>query len=303
MWNRKVRRNFNLILGFVIILGFICLFIFSKFSGNKPTNFLVDPPSKNLTKNSNNLENVVKNTLQGTNGTYSVAIKNLKTNEAYFLNEHKSYKAGSLYKLWIMAVAFKQIQDEILDESEQLSGDISDLNKKFNIDEESAELIEGEIYFSVASSLRQMITISHNYAAFLLTEKVKLSKIREFIKEHNFNETIIGEKLPTTTAFDLALFLEKLYKGELGSSENTQRMLGLLKEQTLNNKLPKYLPSEIVLAHKTGEIDFLTHDAGIVYLNNGDYIIVVLSESPSLIDAEDVIAKISKATFDYFTKN
>lgn len=303
MWNRKVRRNFNLILGFVIILGFVFLIIFSKFYGNKSTNFLVDPSSKNPAKNSNNLENVVKNALQGTNGTYSVAIKNLKTNETYFLNEHKSYKAGSLYKLWIMAVAFKQIQDGILDETESLSDDIAELNKKFNIDEEGAELTEGEINFSVASALRQMITISHNYAALLLTEKVKLSKVREFIKEHNFNETIIGKDLPTTTAFDTALFLEKLYKGELGGIENTQKMLGFLKEQTLNNKLPKYLPSEIVVAHKTGEIDFLTHDAGIIYSSRGDYIIVVMSESSFPADTEDVIAKISKSVFEYFTKN
>lgn len=298
MWNRKVRRNFNLISGFVIILGFVFLIIFSKFSGNKVTNL-----SSNTNKNNNNLENVVKNTLQSTNGVYSVVIKNLKTNETYFLNEHKSYKAGSLYKLWIMAVAFKQIQDGILDETERLSGDIAKLNKKFNIDEEGAELTEGEINFSVASALRQMITISHNYAALLLTEKVKLSNVKAFIKEHNFNETIIGEELPSTTAFDTALFLEKLYKGELGSIENTQKMIDFLKEQTLNDKIPKYLPSGVVIAHKTGEIDFLTHDAGIVYSNKGDYIIVVMSESTSPSGAEDVIAKISKSVFEYFTKN
>ncbi len=300
MWNRKFRKNFNLVLGFAILLGFALLFIFSKFVSYKSTNFLVDPISKKPIVKNNNLENIVQNVLSGTNGTYSVVIKNLKNNETYFLNEHQTYKAGSLYKLWIMAVVFKQIQGGIFEESEQLSGDIAQLNKKFNIDEENAELTEGEINFSVSSALRQMITISHNYAALLLTEKVKLSNVREFIKERSFNETIIGEDLPTTTAFDVALFLEKLYKGELGSSENTSKMFSFLKEQTLNNKLPKYLPVETILAHKTGEIDFFTHDAGIVFSSSGDYIIVVMSESSNPAGAEDIIAKISKATFNYF---
>lgn len=81
---------------------------------------------------------------------------------------------------------------------------------------------------------------------------------------------INGEN-PTTTSFDIALFFEKLYKGELANEENTQKMLDLLKKQELNNKLSKYLPEEIDVAHKTGEIGWFSHDAGIVYTNYGDY--------------------------------
>ena len=77
-------------------------------------------------------------------------------------------------------------------------------------------------------------------------------------------------------------------------------MIGLLKMQKLNEKLPKYLPNGTVVAHKTGEIDFLTHDAGIIYTKNGDYIIAIFSESDYPPGAKERIAQISKAVYNYF---
>ena len=79
-------------------------------------------------------------------------------------------------------------------------------------------------------------------------------------------------------------------------------MLDLLKSQKLNNKLPKYLPQEIDVAHKTGEIDSLTHDAGIVYAPTSDYIIVILSKSDYPPGAEERIADISRAVYEYFVR-
>ena len=79
-------------------------------------------------------------------------------------------------------------------------------------------------------------------------------------------------------------------------------MLDLLKKQKLNNKLPANLPEGVEIAHKTGEIGYFTHDAGIVYTSKGDYIIVVLSQSDMPSAAEDRIASISKNVYDYFQK-
>ncbi len=79
-------------------------------------------------------------------------------------------------------------------------------------------------------------------------------------------------------------------------------MLDLLKSQKLNNKLPKYLPQEIDVAHKTGEIDSLTHDAGIVYAPTSDYIIVILSDSNDPNSAEERIAEVSKNVYNYYSQ-
>jgi len=154
---------------------------------------------------------------------------------------------------------------------------------------------------SVNQALNQMITISHNYAAMLLTQKNKVSTIRDWITDKGFKDSSVGGQ-PSTTAHDMVLFFDKLQKGELANAENTQKMLEFLKKQQLNDKIPADLPNNIVIAHKTGELGLFSHDAGIVYTPKGDYIIAVLSKSDTPAAAEKRIADVSKAVYDYFQK-
>jgi beta-lactamase class A len=256
------------------------------------------PTQQSATK----LATVVEKALAGSTGTYGIAIKNLRTGESYYRYEHKSFESASLYKLWVMAATYKQVKDGKLKESDVLTDDIVDLNSKFNIASESAERTDGSISLSVSSALQQMITISHNYSALLLTSQIKLSALSAFLNDSGLTESRIGEP-PQTTASDTLKFFEKLYKGQLTDKTYTDKMLGLLKKQQLNQKLPKYLPDETVMAHKTGELDNVSHDAGIVYTPNGDYAIVILSDSKYPIGAEERIAKISKAVYNYFVSN
>ena len=43
------------------------------------------------------------------------------------------------------------------------------------------------------------------------------------------------------------------------------RMLGILKDQRLNGKIPFWLDGKVACAHKTGEDKNITHDVGILY--------------------------------------
>ena len=256
-------------------------------------------------KNTASLQKVVEETLSGTKGTYGIVIKHLKTAESYSVGEHEIFEPGSLYKIWVMAAAFQQIQEEELKEDEILSQDIEVLNKKFRISSDAAELKEGTMTFTVSQALAQMITISHNYAALLLSERLRNSHIREFLSSHGFLESYISnsDDPPKTTPYDIALFLEKLYKGELVDKESSEKMIELLKQQTLNDGIPKYLPANVSVAHKTGEIEWFKHDAGIVFsppAGGGDYIIVILSESSSPLGAQERIAQVSEAVYKYF---
>lgn len=250
------------------------------------------------------LGKVVQASLNGTTGTYGIVIKNLKTNESYSFNEHKVFLSGSLYKLWVMALSYKQIQAKTLLPDEILSEDIVTLNKDFYIDPDLAEETEGNITLSVTQALHQMIVISHNYAALLLTKKIGLSKVAAFLSGNGFTESQVGTHgdAPKTTAFDIALFYQKLYNYQLADQEHTKEMLDLLKAQQLNDKIPKYLPDSIDSAHKTGELGQFNHDAGIIFSPKGNYIIVVLSETNNPAAAKERIAKISEGVYNYFTK-
>ena len=308
MRNQRSSIKIIKLLGVILTTGFVLLVIFNQLVKNEQNETgLISPISDTISfivapfKN-NSLKNIVQDSLEGTKGTYGAVIKNLKTGDFYAINEHAVFETASLYKIWVMAIVFDQIQNGELKEDEELSEDIKVLNDKFNISSESAELTEGTITFTVNQALEQMITISHNYASLLLTKKIKLSSVKTFLQKEGFDESTVGTDggSPTSTPYDIALFFEKLYKGKLANPQDSNRMLGLLKRQKLNDKLPKYLPSGTIIAHKTGEIDSLTHDGGIVYGPKSDYIIVVLSESNSPAAAEERIAHISKKVSDYF---
>lgn len=312
---RRPRRRFVRLVFFIIICALL-YYAFKHFDSNilgtttytdlPETRISTSNPLKKIVKiePSASLKEAVDKALEGTKGKYALVIKNLKTGENYYQNQDEVFDAGSLYKLWIMASVFKQIEEGKLTEDQVLSQSIETLNRKFGIDPELAELQEGGITQTVSLALQQMITISHNYSALLLTEKVRLSTVATFLKTNGFTLSKVGTEgdAPITTASEMALFLEKLYNGKLGSEDSTNKMTELLKKQKLNKKLPKYLPPGIPIAHKTGELGWFSHDVGIVYLDKGDYVIVVLSESSSPSGAEERIAEVSKAVYEYFSK-
>ncbi len=255
-------------------------------------------------ENSKELELIINNILVNDRKNYSIVIKNLKTGERYYYNENKIYDSASLYKLWVMGEAYNLIENGKLDKSEVLSANVSDLNEKFNISSESAELTEGEVSRSVSNALENMIKISDNYSALLLSSRIKISNVAKFLITNQLLESKVGtaEDNPKTSAKDVALFFEKLYNGEFANEQYTNEMLTLLKKQQINTKLSKYLPKNIDVAHKTGELGKISHDSGIVYLDKGNYIIVALSETEAPLVANENIANISKEVYSYFTK-
>ncbi len=250
---------------------------------------------------SSGLKAAVGKALNNATATYAIAIKNLKTDEFYYLNGHRQFNAASLYKLWVMASTYEQIEKGRVNEDDLMRQEVSVLNEKFKIATEEAEMTEGEVEMSVRGALERMITASDNYSALLLTEKIGIRAVTDFLSFYEFNNSSFGQP-PKTTAYDAALFFEKLYNGQLASQENTTKMIDLLKGQALNQVLPKYLPEATVVAHKTGDLNPVAHDAGIVYAEKGDYVIVILSESSNPLGAKERIAEISQAVYEYFSQ-
>lgn len=249
--------------------------------------------------NSNSLGVYIDSVLLGAQGTYGIAVKNLKTGETYYYNEHRKFAAGSLYKTWILATAYQLIENGELTEGEILSRNADVLNREFGIASESAEMKQGAVTFSVYDAMDKMITISHNYAALLLSDRVNMSNVQDFLQNYDFLESSTGSP-PLTTPFDMAKYFEKLYYNELASKEDTEKMLSFYLKQQINQKIPKYIPKGIPIAHKTGEIDEYSHDAGIIYSDAGNYILVVMTESNVRDAADERISEISRVVYDYF---
>lgn len=282
----------------ILALFLVILLLFLGTKGLPRNRFSIE-----LVGHSSNLEKMVSKSLENSMGTYAMAIKNLKSGEEYYQEADRIFPAGSLYKLGTMLATLEQIEKGEVGEDETISGDVSQINRILGVSDEEAEVKQDRIDFTITDALRQMITISHNYAAVLLTEKVGVNKAQEAINRLGLvNTKIDTTDKPTTTARDMLTFFEKVYKREKVSVYTSSKIISLLLQQELNDRIPKYLPKEAKVAHKTGEIDFTKHDAGIVFTARGDYIIVVLSETDNPSVASERIANLSKEVYEYFSK-
>lgn len=106
------------------------------------------------------------------------------------------------------------------------------------------------------------------------------------------------EALNVTTAADIAELYLMLVNGQIVSESVSQEMLALLEDQQINDRIPAYLPEDTVVAHKTGNLDGLVHDAGVVFTPSGPVVVVVLTEDVEEWQAIDLIATIARLAYD-----
>ena len=121
------------------------------------------------------------------------------------------------------------------------------------------------------------------------------------------------EENDETSPRDVGKMLELLYTGKWVNREADDQALSIMKLCQTNSRIPKFLPPGTSVAHKTGSIDRVANDAGIVYTANGDYILALFyngntaSEEEYLTNSnyligEELLASISRDIYNAFVQ-
>lgn len=249
---------------------------------NEPPSIHANSPSPKPTKvPETNIQRLLNSEIQKLPGTYHVVVKDLKSTQTYTTSADKNIPTASIYKLAVMYKTYDAIEKGELKKDQTLSGDLT-----------------------VEKALGLMITISDNTSALLLAEKLGWSNINNFLITNGINGfNLMIKDYPTTTALAVSDLLEKIYKKEAVSPSASEEMLKLMLAQTRNDRIPLNLPTNINVAHKTGELDNFRHDAGIVYGLKSDYIFVFLTETPVPEESYGNIAKLTKTMFEALEKD
>ena len=105
----------------------------------------------------------------------------------------------------------------------------------------------------------------------------------------------------TTTARDLAILLRQIVAQKAASPASTRVMLDMLLGQEFNDGIPAGLPAGVRVAHKTGEITALLHDAAIVYPpGRNPYVLVILTRGlPEHDSLARLTADLSRLMYDW----
>lgn len=108
----------------------------------------------------------------------------------------------------------------------------------------------------------------------------------------------------TTTARDLGLLLEAIEKRRAASPRSCNEMLAILGRQELNREIPAGLPPGTRVAHKTGQISGVLHDAALVYPpEKSPYVLVVLTRNiPDERIARTLIVDLSRLVYEHIAR-
>jgi len=238
-----------------------------------------------------------------------VYFKRLDTGETLEYNSTESFPAASVIKIAIMMEAFNQASAGKLD-----------LSKIVTIDKDTGgprgsgilKHLRLPVNLSVYNLCTLMIIISDNIASNKMIDLVGFDNVTRFCNKMGapgivLRRYFIGaaiddpEKDNLVTPWALGILLEKLYNKQLVSAEASEEMLAIMKKQQVNHKIPRYLPRNTVVAHKTGTQPITSHDAGIVFVPEGrDYVLVVCTTGiPARPKGNDLVAEVSKTVYEY----
>ncbi len=288
--------------------------------GSSPRSALATPRPDPFLPDS--IRKKIDSIFQSQKGSFALAFKDLTTGKSLFVHERESFHAASTMKVPVLIEIYRQaalgrlaLSDSVVLKNEFTSIADSSLFHLSPDDDSEQELYQhiGEKR-TIHELAYQMITVSSNLATNLLIDKVNPRNITAALQELGAADIHVLRGVEdnaayqrgmnnTVTAYGLLTIFEKMANRTLVSPAASTAMIRILLDQHYNEIIPARLPADIQVAHKTGWIKGINHDAGIVFLpDNKKYVLVLLSK-----DTEDdkaaiaAMAAVSAILYQYVT--
>lgn len=228
-------------------------------------------------------------------------------------NADQWFHAASTMKLAVLLGVFRQIErgELTLDSEVHVRNRFSSIVGGEHFKLEVSRDGDGNVYKQLGRTMpvRElaywMITTSSNLATNLLVEVVGIDSIQQALDELEITGVKVLRGVEDQAAYDAGLNNEVTAAGLLRllrviaekkaySPAASEQMLDIMLEQKYKSGIPAGLPDEAKVAHKTGNISTVHHDAGIVFINGRKpYVMVVLTQFDAQTGRGKAVADIS----------
>ncbi len=255
---------------------------------------------------------------EGGTASCAVALHDYESGFRLSLNGERVFHAASTIKVALLLALFKAIDQGRIRANDPLhvrNRFLSAIDRKpFRLDSDS----DGypQLYRSIGRTAKifnlaeSMIIWSSNLATNLLLDHVGTDYagavlrdadvhgvfLRRGVEDNQAHEKGVNNE---TTAEGLMQLFAAL-RGDFLLKESREQVIHILLKQKLNSMIPAGLPARATVAHKTGEISTVCHDAGIVYLPEREpYILVILTEwKDEKHGSRETVKRISEAVYE-----
>lgn len=248
----------------------------------------------------------IKECMKNFNMKYSLCIKKLDNKEEFNINENEILPSASTIKVFIMAEAIRQLKEGIL-KNERIK-----INKKEYVPYSIISLLSEDSTYTIMDLVTLMMIQSDNTATNVLIDILGKDNINAYIKSIGCSLTVLERKMMDynarakgfenkTCAKDLTHFMNLLYEGKIVDENCSKIMINIMEHQLDSSMMRYFIPQEVKIADKVGEIEGIDHDTGIVFTDKVDYIFTMMTyDAQSNNEARFAIANVSKIVFDYF---
>ena len=249
-----------------------------------------------LSARGSDLETRLKQLADSHQGKVALYAKNLATGEAVSLDPQRPVQTASVIKLALMLQAFEQIKAGKLKLSAPLV-----LTKDNQVGGSGIlNIMDPGLSLTVKDTITLMITLSDNTATNMLIDAVGLKPTNEMLARMRLTNTYFYKKvfkpaegpmppdqkqfgLGKTTAQEIAMLMESIYRCDLGDRQLCLQMITILRNQQDRAMVPRYLQSNdsseelSPIADKTGALDDVRNDVALVYTKHGPIVISIFT--------------------------
>jgi len=239
----------------------------------------------------------LRDTIAASGATVGLYYANLNRPDSVTLDADLMFHAASTMKVAVMVQVFRDIDAgrlslhqrlPVVNSFHSLVGD-----SVYQLD--PGDDSDSSLYRKVGSTVAVqdlvdlMITRSSNLAANVLIGQVGADRVQATLRELGIDSMFVRRGVEddaaygaglnnTTTARALGQLFSAIANGQAARSASCGAMLRILLHQHASDAIPAGLPHDTKVAHKTGSITALLHDAGVVYVNDRpQYVLVVLT--------------------------
>jgi len=230
---------------------------------------------------------------------YGIVFKDLASGARIAINASESMHAASTMKTPVMLEALRRVDDGTLD-----------LEKPVAVKAEFRSIVDGSLFTCdpepeedadilpflgrsapLSLVLNAMITRSSNIATNLILEVVGVDAVQKLVDSLGAPTVRVRRMVSDTKAFDaglnsetdaagMAVLMEAAVRSPKLPPRVRERAFEILAAQQWNKQIPAGIPRQAgaVVAHKTGSISTVQHDAAIVRLPDGrEYVLVLMA--------------------------
>ena len=258
----------------------------------------------------------IRKRIQKSRADVAVAYRTLDGKSEWYFHEDEVFHAASTMKIPVMIELFHQAREGKLSLDDALpiknefhslvDGSVFTLNPK---DDSEADLYKA---IGQTRTLRElcelMVTVSSNFATNLLIDKLGVENIRatvhalhadgmNVLRGVEDNKAYEKGMNNTTTARALQVLLEAIASGQAVDEDASREMREILERQKFKEGIPAGLPPGIRVAHKTGDLTKIHHDAGIVYAQRPFVLVVLVRGMPDFKKSGRLIAEITREIY------